>query len=791
MKRTKLKRNLLVASTAGVLFSLSAAAGAQSTPAPTNNAANSADSSQIAEVTVTARRISENLQTVPVSVTVISAADIAAKGVVNIADVAKLTPNLSLFNASAAKNAVRVSLRGMVQTDNLLSLDPSVGVYVDDIYYARSYSVLTDLLDVSSVEVLKGPQGTLYGRNTIGGAVKVTTIKADPNGGYTGKVTLGAGNFGSTVLSGAINLPLVPGTFAVRIAASQHKDDGYTKSYLLPVNVPSGVATSLSPIKTINTDNNDAVSYRVSARWTPADAITVDVTTARFKADDNGQANVDFNGDIVNGIATTTAPWTSSAQHRSDFYSVVTDSLPYTHTKVDATNAAMVWKMSDSLTSKLIVGYVYATNDTAGNSDGTVNTGLSLTQFMPTLLQKAAQTTGEYQLLGQALDSRLNYLLGAYYFKEKGSEGSSDATQRSTTYVFSGDRSSSFTTESNNKSASAFANADYSWTDQLRSHLGLRYTKDTKSLVAHPRQNGVAPPAGSNGVLPGVCVLPAGVPGIITSTTNGGPCQSSKSNDYTNTTWEVGGDYKMTDDHFLYAKVGNGFRSGGQQGRAVGGQSLVEFQPDKVLNYEVGIKSEFMNRHVRLNLSVFHTKFSNTQQTLILAPPAVPTTTTVVVNQGEAKVDGFEVDTVMRLGEQFTLTGGAGYSKFKYANANVLQPASPKWTGQLGGSYVQPTGLGDVTGRLDYSYRGDYFITGGASPTVPGNISPSVGLLSGRLSLALRNGLDLAIWGKNLGDKQYLQANLIVAYTPGFFYGDHAANFGAPRTFGFEASYKF
>jgi outer membrane receptor protein involved in Fe transport len=173
--------------------------------------AQSQDNSTVndADIVVTATRREETLRTVPVSVTAVTGTAIQARGITNVENLASSVPNLAVRPAAATRSAAVLTIRGQVQRDNLPTLDPSVGVYVDDTYLARSFAVLTELLDVQRVEVLRGPQGTLFGRNTIGGAIRIITNKPDVSGGLTGTFSASVGNFGLLEMSGAVTVPLI------------------------------------------------------------------------------------------------------------------------------------------------------------------------------------------------------------------------------------------------------------------------------------------------------------------------------------------------------------------------------------------------------------------------------------------------------------------------------------------------------------------------------------------------------------------------------------------------------
>jgi iron complex outermembrane recepter protein len=200
-----------------------------------------------------------------------------------------------------------------------------------------------------------------------------------------------------------------------------------------------------------------------------------------------------------------------------------------------------------------------------------------------------------------------------------------------------------------------------------------------------------------------------------------------------------------------------------------------------VMNYEGGIKSEFLERRARFNLTYFHTNYSQIQESIILSPPLYPTTTTQVVNQGDAKVDGFEAQTQFRPVDQLTLSVATGYTNFKFKDPTQQQVYTPKFTGSAEAAYTTPVPIGDLSLRVGYTFRGRYVVS---QARIEDSALPSSELLNARMTLDLSRGLSMSLYGKNLTGKEYLttgirSANLL------------SAMLGPPRTYGAEVSYHF
>jgi iron complex outermembrane receptor protein len=657
------------------------------TPALAQTEGGSGQSSEVNEgdIVVTATRREETLRTVPVSVTAVTGTAIQARGITNVENLASSVPNLAVRPAAATKSAAVLTIRGQVQRDNLPTLDPSVGVYVDDTYLARSYAVLTELLDVQRVEVLRGPQGTLFGRNTIGGAIRVITNKPDVSGGLTGTFSASVGNFGLLEMSGAVTVPLIQDRLAIRYAGNIRKRDGYTHTFLItePYTGPGSV------IREIDTNNDQITSHRLSLAFHPADSTKIDASYYYFDEDSDGSLAVNLTGDIARTSFTTFATtFSNSPQRAADFYSALSSVAPYSHAKTQIASANFTQDLTDNITFKLMGSYVNSSNQSSNNADGIVTDSVALVQFEPELNQRQNQYTGEAQITGTNLGGFLDWIGGLYYFKETGYDLRPDTGRPEGTRIF-GSRAAAVGFEgiARNKSQSAYLSLTAHVTPQLTIRAGGRYTKDTKGIEGHNRL-----------AQSGVCIYTPG-PGIVTSTTPNGPCELRRTDTFSYWIYDFGVDYKLTDDIFVYAKTGNGYRGGGQQLRSVNAFTNQAFSPDKVVNYEAGVKASFANV-VNLNAAVFHVDYSKVQQSLILVPPAapVPTSTTMVVNLGRANVDGFEIEGSIRPFQGLRFDGAVGYNRVKFDDPATVQPYSPKWKYSLATTFEQPIGSAKLRG---------------------------------------------------------------------------------------------
>ncbi|MET0984534.1 MAG: TonB-dependent receptor [Steroidobacteraceae bacterium] len=725
-------------------------------------------SSGLEEITVTARRRVENLQTTPVAVTVFNEEELTQRGINTVYGLASSTPNLGVFSTVGNPSAVVLNLRGQFQSDNLITLDPSVGVYLDDVYLARSYGIALDMVDIADVEVLKGPQGTLYGRNTTGGAIRMTSRKADPSAGLGGNFRVGYGDYDAILVQGAVNLP-VSDSLAFRYAGSFNQHDGYVKQVIVNQDA------TLTPTDTNHQNDRDSQYHRLSVTWEAADDVSVWLTGDWYRNNTNGGALVNRGGDVMGGSFATLLTATESACRQDDFYCYVSDIKGTAESEGWGVAGTAEWRISDTLTSKIITSYRKNDSDQHFNTDGGASpNGLFVLYFDTTQPQSAHQFSTELQLLGEAFDKKLDWLLGAYYFEESGDDETGGlgnfrfVPQLGRVARFA----RTFIADADNKSISLFAHGAYHFTDQLSVSAGLRATRDTKEMSAH---NTLATtPDG-----PEVCVYPVGLPDVVN---NGTECTFSPSDDFSFISWQASIDYQFTDSMFTYLKAANSSRSGGQQLRGQNAATIVPFDEETATDIELGFKADLLSGRLRTNLAYFHTFYTDTQQTTI--PPSGGTT--YVANLGDAEIDGVELEVSALPVDQLTLHATVGYVDVKYDDDNVIAQRTPDWNASASAVFEHAAGPGNMAYRVDYSYRDKLAVSTDRTfvRSSPYGYVPSVNLVNARISYTF-DKYEIAAWGKNLADKEYYTGGINIAgLMQPWIIGD-------PRTYGVEFAMNF
>lgn len=729
--------------------------------APTATAQTTGTGATIDEVIVTARKRVETVQDTPISITAFRAEDIEARQIDDVADVANFTPNLTIntsaaFSGSTATPAI--FLRGVGQVDFSLNTDPGVGLYVDGVYISRSVGGLIDLVDVERIEVLRGPQGTLFGRNTIGGAVSVTT-KAPSTDEVSGRAKITVGSDERLQLQGAVNVP-ISDTLAARVAGFYQTRDGY-------VDRPDGVSLG----------DDNSFSTRASLGWTPTDALSVtlsgDYTREREESApfilttiDPGAPFAGFQNAVIAPMAdpSLAAPFGPMGPPSACFIGAVNPncfnaaSVPVgqqgvnfgteeSRSDIDVYGVSLVaeYDLTDAVTVKSITAYrdvdSFSTNepDSAPVNVNSTRDAFAYNQF-----------SQEVQLLGRAFEDRLDWILGGFYFTEEGTNAND--VNFSVISILSGGLVE-------NQSLAAFGQATFAVTDRLEVTGGLRYTDDTREFT--PNQFVTRDIA--TGIPEGVPLLP--------------PVQAETNSDDLSPLLNVS--YDLTNDINTYATYSQGFKSGGFTQRVfppilpAPGQDPVEvipsFDPETVETYEVGFKSRLFDDRVQLNAAAFTTDFQDTQINVQVG--IAPTTQ----NAAEATIRGFEIEGQAALNERFRLSIATGYIDAEYDELDATVdpritldtrlPGTSEWTTSGGAAYTHPLDdLGQLTARADFSYRSEFFFDANNEVGEDGYT-----LVNVSLSWEDNEGLwGASVFGTNITDSVYGVAGASILNPGGF-----------------------
>lgn len=748
------------------------AAQAQTTPAETPAAnAEATDATTVdGDILVTARRQSERLQDVPIAVTAFSGDALASRSVDTLDQIAKYTPNIRFDGAAALSGGnynATVFIRGVGQNDFAIFSDPGVGFYVDDVYYARSIGSVLDAVDLDSVQVLRGPQGTLFGKNTVGGAVLITTGQPDTSG-FSGKIEGTYGSFNRTDVKGYVNIPIVADRVALRLSGASIHRDGYVKRLL-----DGGTE-----------GNRNADSLRAKLRIKATDDLTIDISGDYTRARENSAPSkliavanapgitgtpflTNYNKYIAPGLGIT-APNGQNTLNAS----FITDDPFTTYATGRNRNDLDLWGVQGVIRYRIgnaEIKSITAYRDmTAGfNRDGD-NTPFTFRETVND--DKQWQFSQELQLTGKAVDDRLSYVAGAYYFKEKASDIAradlalglqppAALTPPYTPAVF-------IQNYTNNYSYAFFGQATFEIVPRLNIEVGGRYNKDHKvftSINTRQRDN---------------------VQFI----------NVTREASWSSFTPHVGVNFKPNRDILLYASYSKGFKQGGFNGRPLASaDEVTAYEPETLDSYEIGIKADLLDHTLTANLAGFHSIYKNIQLTVNQTP------LNFVANAASGKIDGFELELIARPAHWFKANASLGYLDARYTSVGQgLGPTqvlpitlaskfvkTPEFTATAG---VEISHEFNEAGKL--SLRGDVTMYSRIFQDVantPLITEPGYVLANARLTYSLPgDAIQLSAFVTNLTNALYLASG----NASGAF-GLAEVSYGRPREWGISASYRF
>jgi iron complex outermembrane recepter protein len=780
---------------------------------------------------VTARKSSENLQTTPVAVTAITTEALETQQILQTSDLQRIAPGLSFAGAGTGPSSILTfAIRGNAQNSPNSASDAAVGIYVDGVYQGRPIGSNLGILDLANVEVLRGTQGTLFGRNTTGGAVQFTTVQ--PGGEFKGYVKAGIGNYKDHLVEGAVTVPLQGEQLGIRLAARFTEHGGYARN-----------VTRNQPLFDLKSD----VSARATVKWAPESMpVTLTVSGEYLKSRDSGTHSI-LAGVNPTGPLGTLFPGQFSPSQiatSSNYYKNFGDPktlVPVINTPFNKTEAKGVYGTLDvdlgDIDLKSITAYRKTSSSNALDLDSTPAGGIEFASFYT-----QHQFSEELQLSGKT--GGLDWIVGAYYFKEGGTERS-DSQPLHNVPALGGLNlapSARSLADFDANSKAVFAQANYRLTDKLRATAGFRYTWDSRSINRHGVRNITGAPQGF--FVPGLGVLTAQpntcTVGPTAGTVSGTNCNDPKAAKFNYPAWTAGLDYELGDDLFVYAKTGGAALAGGFNTRPTpAGKD--SFRPEKVKDVEVGFKGEFFDRHLRTNIALFHNWRNGVQN--IVNVFANGTLSQFVQNSGNIRSYGGEIEATLLPWEGMEITSAFSRLHSKYvagsfvgvgigrvgqvpAGASILVDRSnevvnqaPKSTFNIGATQKFDAPWGGVSFHMDYAYiskrafsQDTPDLTGIAKTAAQGggtrDLTPAertklindfatsnrlatlrgYGLFNMRLTFELENpGLEIALWGRNLGRTQYAQ-NQFASYNALGFVAHYP---GAPRTYGITGTFKF
>jgi iron complex outermembrane recepter protein len=766
--------------------------GGTSTARAGENPQASAGEVELQEVVVTARRRQESLQDTPVAVTVFTGDMLEKMQVSGTTDLDKVVPNLQFHSygtLTGNNSAAQVFIRGIGQTDATSAVDPGVGLYIDDVYMGRSVGGAMEMRDIATTQVLRGPQGTLFGRNTIGGAVLLTTNGPGEGAGDTLRVSVGEDN----LIDGFGAFDLLNGEqWSARISGGFRKRDGYV------TRVYDGE----------DMGNENSLNGQLALRYKPSEELSFTLRYDGSRQKENGSPFVfqsineaalfvgvgSINAgcpNILDGLPppTLVGPLAdprcgNDAQYLGPFTNGGTaPAFSSVHNR--GGSLAAQWNVNDRLTLKSITADRYLRWAGARDADNT-----PLLVLHTNYHSHSKQFSQELQALYSS--GRLDGVIGLFYFNEDSFDRlivpiSNPGTSYDTQRVWLGD-----------KSKAVFSEWTYKLTDQLSATAGIRYTDESKSL--HATMFNVSPATAAEPATAPTAVCPFnGAPptqtGCLFLTTD--PFKLK----FSDTTTSGSVQYRWNDAIMTYVSYSEGFKSGGFNERynaAPPGNAPIAFGAENATTWEVGAKLNPLPS-LRVNAALFTTNYDHIQMTYRLG--VVP----LLFNAGKASIDGGELEVNWSATQHLQIDASAGYlhsgfdsitapppfgsvSPTATATLNSKLPFTPDWTTHVGVAYTFVLGSGwTLTPRVDSSYTGGQYFDAGNSP----EISQTGGVTVWNGSVAAESPDSrwrISLEGQNIGDKLYrLAGTSSLSTSSGYAEVINAR----PRTLSLSAQYRF
>jgi iron complex outermembrane receptor protein len=716
---------------------------------------------QLETVVVTATRRAESQQTVPVAVTAVSAEQIAAAGLRDTTALQQVAPSLVITVSNSETTGGVLRIRGVGTQGQNLGLEAAVGVFVDGVYRSRPALALNDLLDVRQIEVLRGPQGTLFGKNTSAGAIILTTNPPSFEPG--GEVLVGLGPDGQRRIQGSLAGPIADNLLAFRISGVMNERDGYIRDVKLDRRY----------------NDRDRVSLRAQLLVTPTPDLSLRLIADHIEKSELCCAAPYVLNGVRAGLITSLGGTVFNPTRQNDFL-VATNTPVRSDTEEYGFSAQMDWN-----TAIGDLKVIASTRQFIASRDADVD---FLDLDLANLLNEVTKDRlNSMEATVQNQTGRLDWLVGAFWFDTRLNNPSTQVigrdlgryqagvTGRAIAGLYAagdGDQLRRF--YQTGDGWSVFAHGTLSITDTLKATGGLRYLEESKvgggEFVTRIGASCTSP------------LVPAAAR-VFCATRN---YQAAFTDDAT--TWSAALSWRITPEIMAYASASHGYKAGGiSLDRDAGNRTRQTFLPETSDNVELGLKTEWFDRRLQINLTAFQLEFTDFQRTVFTG------TETLLSNQGEVTSEGVELETRWFATPKLALNSSVTFADTQYGSnvtdltiANRALNAAPKWTAQAGFLYERPI-KGEISFLASGNARYQSRTTTGADLD-PLKSQKGYTLVNGRIGLRHEgHDAELVLWGSNLTDERYR----IVTFNATLQPGSLQAYMGEPRAWGLELSKRF
>lgn len=730
------------------------------------------DSAAIREIVVTARRRAENVQETPVSVIAMGPQELQQQNVDNINELDIKLPNVALGTSGGlGGHNGSFYIRGLGTGRNSLNQESAVALYIDDAYFGRSDAAILKVLDVERIEILRGPQGTLFGRNATSGAIRYITAKPSVDA-LSGEFDVTTGRFSRFDAKGHVNIPMDDAS-ALRLTAASLNRDGYVDNQVTGEDLGDVGYNAL----------------RAQYLWLPSDTVEILATAEYSENDTNGPASIGLSYDnsapfqaappgvAENAHVNTVIPGTAGTEDvpTGDFSTTFGTGPQFNRTDSLGLALTVNWNIGDDVFLKSATTW----------RDLDTNVGIDVDGTPAALLERTADrqistVSQEFQLSGAT--KRYEWLAGLFFLEEDG-----EAVQeefRGTHFAPvapHGIAGSQFVTPHETTSFAVFGQTTYRFNDRFALTGGLRVTRDEKEMqvvLTTPDESATATITPSD---PGFAPFEA---------------DASFEDDWSAPSGRISLEWNVREDVFAYGLYSRGFRSGGindefDEAGGVDNFGITSFDEETIDNFEIGVRSDLLGDRLRLNATVFYS-IANDLQFAKLIDPTGASSASIIDNAAKAIIQGVEGDFVLAFNEFVTVDGRFGLLDFEYdeldegvtaITLNSDGARAPDFAYSIGGNFVLPIGNGRLDLRLDYGWMDDHRLLEGDAVSIR---QDAYGLLDANLSYSTETNWTVSVFGTNLTDEEYATGGLDIAGL-GFVQIEP----GRPREWGVRVSYEF
>jgi iron complex outermembrane receptor protein len=711
------------------------------------------------EIIVTARKAYEPLQSVPIAVSAFSGETIDNLVMRDIREMEGFIPNLVIDSVSVSPAGASIYLRGVGTQEVERSFDPAVGVVVDGVPLSFVNGSMSNTFDFASFEVLRGPQGTLFGRNTTGGVINIA--RTTPSGELGLKYELTGGNDDRTDVKAVLNFPIIADTLAGKVGYSHQKDGGLRENLLLDERVGDA----------------DNTEYNATLLWTPTDNFDATFTYVNYEDQADGVPLQNITSLNTNNPINP-APETpcvlpevvfgkTCGDDVQDINKLTQDYYNPIDFEWESYSLNMNWDLGfGTITS--ITGYQETDEEVKTDFDGT-----SLNFFHANRLQQSEQTSTELRFASSdEMSENWDFVVGVFWLEDE-----YQLEQRTSIAAFGGPAAALFqnpVTDHKREAWAVFGEVHFSLAEKWNLTVGGRYTEEEKEMNSAQFFGG----ADFAGFLPdgGDDLYVFGTPIFVPISTAAGKA------DWTEFSPKIGLDYQVNDDVLTYVSYAEGFRSGGFNGRNTTDEEIGPFDPEFVDNYEIGMKGDFADNTIRLNLAAFYAEYSDKQEEVIEAD-GFGGSNTVVSNASTVDIFGVEAEFTWVASENFRVNANLGWLDMEYDeyeadlngdgeltdNSGLELRRAPEFTGGINGVYNVQIGPGNLMAFVGYRYTDEYWVEVSNDPR---GLLPDRGVWDATLSYewewSSNRSVKITAFGRDLTDEEGFNSAVTIPETIAF-----------------------